>query len=93
MLFTAVHVHWALRAPLAKPTLTTAKTTTVRMEQPASMESTTTLAFVPPITQVSATQDNLGVTKTQIILLLYLGRKIFAVIFCLFFVLPNSNLL
>ncbi len=48
------HVHWALRAQLAKPTLTTAKTTTVRTEQPASTESTTTLVFVPPTTQVSA---------------------------------------
>lgn len=47
------HVHWALRAPLAKETLTTVKTTTVRTEQPASMESTTTLVFVPPTTQVS----------------------------------------
>lgn len=46
------HVHWALRALLAKPTLTTAMTTTVRTEQPAWMESTTTLVFVPPTTQV-----------------------------------------
>lgn len=50
--FLVVHVHWALRARLAKSTLMTAKTTTVRTGQPASMESTTTLAFVPPTTQV-----------------------------------------
>lgn len=50
---TVAHVLWASRAPYAKPTLTTVKTTTVRMERPASTESTTTLAFVPHITQVS----------------------------------------
>lgn len=51
---TVAHVHWALRARLAKSTQTTAKTTTARMEPPASMESTTTLVFVPPTTQVGA---------------------------------------
>lgn len=50
---TVAPVHWALRAPLAKSTLTTVKTTTVKTEQPALMESTTTLVFVPPTTQVS----------------------------------------
>lgn len=52
--FAVARVHWALRAALAKATLMTAKTTTVRTERPASMESTTTLVFVPPTTQVSA---------------------------------------
>lgn len=51
---TVARVHWALRARLAKATVTTAKTTTARMEPPALMESTTTLVFVPPTTQVSA---------------------------------------
>lgn len=46
------HVPRALRAPLAKPTLTTVKTTTARTERPASMGSTTTPVFVHHTTQV-----------------------------------------
>lgn len=49
---TAVSVPWASRAQHVKPTLTTAKTTTVRMEPPAWTESTTTPVFVPPTTLV-----------------------------------------
>lgn len=51
--FTVAHVHWALRARLAKPISMTAMTTTARTEQPASTVSTTTPVFVPPTTQVS----------------------------------------
>lgn len=49
---TVAHVPRALRAPLAKATLTTVKTTTVRTERPALMGSTTTPVFVHPTTQV-----------------------------------------
>ena len=75
-MFAAVaHVHWALRAPRAKPTSTTAKTMTVRTEPPVSMESTTTLVFVPPTTQVSPysslTQEATGTAKMLLAHLLY----------------------
>lgn len=51
-LVAVAHVPRALRAPLAKPTLTTVKTTTARTERPASMGSTTTPVFVRHTTQV-----------------------------------------